>query len=88
MLPLVSTRPISELFGWLAPFAAHARSADRIAEYRDHGQADINYETRVVFEILMAQRDEIERLTARVAEMEKLLTPEDEPVLLEQSGRR
>jgi hypothetical protein len=82
---MVSTRPISELFAWLAPFAANARSADRIAEYRDHGQGDLTYETRVVFEILMAQRDEIARLSGRVTELEKLLTPEEEPVI---AGRR
>jgi len=76
MIPLVSTRSVSELFAFLAPYAKRAASQERIAEYRDHGQADLEYPTRLNFEIMLAQHERIERLEARVAELETILKPE------------
>ena len=80
MIPIVSDRPVSEMFQALAPFFAAARSQERIGEYRDHGQADLEFSTRMTFEMFFwllqenQKRDEkLQELTARVAELEALL---------------
>ena len=75
-IPRTSNRSISELYKFLIPFEQKARSADRIAERRDHGDADLEYPIRVVQEIFLAQDEAIEELTKRVADLEQLLKPE------------
>jgi hypothetical protein len=80
MIPIVSDRPVSEMFSALAPFFAAARSPERIGEYRDHGQADLEFTTRMTFEMFFwllqendAARARVAELEARVAELEALL---------------
>ena len=75
-IPRTSNRSISELYTYLIPFEQKARSADRIAERRDHGDADLDYQIRVIQEIFLAQAEEIEDVKKRVTELEQLLKPE------------
>ena len=76
MIQQVTGKSVSEMFAFLAPFFARARAEDRLGEYRDHGQADIPFETRTVYELFFALNDKVDRLERRLMDLEQILKPE------------
>jgi len=72
-----SPQTVSGFFAWLAPFYEKARA--RSAEYLDHGQSDIDFNTRAIFEAMMYLAGENVALRDRLDQIEKLLGVEANP---------